>query len=259
MRRFDTETGAALTELEFEGLSVSPGGEFKELVGDFISLVSKIGSGEPLGALGSGVSFAQKVRKLAGASYASNLIYIATAVLNDLTDLYKKHTELRERIESLATDPLFIEAISSLALRAMHTSVRERLKRMARIIANGVKNNDLEPESLEDMMRAATVLTDRDIFVLGKIAEQQRKDNVYSMNTVDGTINFPREVWKILEQERFITPANQMEFRSSLARLQAAGFGAEIQTMESSWLPRFLVSPEGEKFLNYLQELSTSS
>jgi predicted transcriptional regulator len=258
MKQFDTETGAALTQLEYEGLSVTPGGEFTELIGDLISLGSRVGSGASWAAIGSGVSLSQKVRKLAGASYASNLIYVTKAVQNDLTDLYKKHKELRERIKSLATDPLFSQAISALALRTMHTSVRERLRRLARIIASGVENNDLEPEGIDDMLRAATELTDRDIVVLRKISEQQHKITIYSLNTVDGTINFPREVWQVLEEERFITPESQMEVRSSLARLQAVGFGAEIQTMESSWRPRFLVSPAGEKFLNYLQGLDKS-
>jgi predicted transcriptional regulator len=139
----------------------------------------------------------------------------------------------------------------------MRTSVRERLKRLARIIVNGVKYDDLGSESLDDMLRAATELTDRDIIVLKTVNEQQHKVTVYSLESVDGTIKFPREVWQVLDQDKFITPSNQMEIRSSLSRLQAVGFGSEIQTMESSWRPRFLVSPQGEKFLNYLEEIES--
>ena len=75
-------------------------------------------------------------------------------------------------------------------------------------------------------------------------------------STSDGTINLPRELWQTLERERFISPDNQMPIRSSLTRLQSLGFGAEIQTMESVWIPRFVVLPEGEKFLQRLRDVA---
>ena len=254
MGQFDGELDAALAQLKFEGLSAEPGGEFFEIIGDIISF---LGTKGPLPALGRSISFVQKIRKLAGASYTSNLIYVAEAVRDELKRLYEQNDDLRDRIRSLENNPGFAEAISALALQAMRTSVRNRLKRLARIIVNGVKYDDLAPESLDDMLRAATELTDRDIIVLRTINEQQHKVTIYRLDSVDGTVNFPREVWQVLEQEKFITPGNQMELRSSLARLQAVGFGAEIQTMESSWRPRFLVAPQGEKFLSYLEEIES--
>lgn len=254
MGQFDGELDAVLAQLKSEGLSFEPGSEFSEMIGDLISL---LGTKGPLPTLGLSISFIQKIRKLAGASYTSNLIYVADAVRDELKRLYQQNDALRGRIESLENNPRFAEAMSALALQAMRTSVRERLKRLARIIVNGVKYDDLGSESLDDMLRAATELTDRDIIVLKTVNEQQHKVTNYRLDSADGTINFPREVWQVLEQEKFITPSNQMEVRSSLARLQAVGFGAEIQTMESSWHPRFLVSPQGEQFLNYLEEIES--
>ena len=55
----------------------------------------------------------------------------------------------------------------------MHTSVKDRLKRLARIVVNGVKEDDLEPESLMTLMRAAAELKDADIVLLGKICDWQ--------------------------------------------------------------------------------------
>jgi hypothetical protein len=74
---------------------------------------------------------------LAGASYASNLIYAIMAVRNDLNWLYDKCEALRARIDALPSDPCFATAISALALGAMHTSVESRLKRLARIVVTG--------------------------------------------------------------------------------------------------------------------------
>ncbi|MGA2831721.1 MAG: hypothetical protein ABSE55_01495 [Terracidiphilus sp.] len=254
MGQFDTETDAALMQLNYEANSEAPGGEFAEIIGDLLMLVGTGG----LWAVTGGISnLALKVRKLAGASYGSNLIYAITAVRNDLRTLFERHEELRESIKSLPANPTFAEAISALALRAMHTSVKDRLKRLARIVVNGVKEDDLEPESLDDMMRAATELKDRDISVLKALSEKQcTTGTFYPLTSHDGTLNRPREVWQALELDRFITLANQMEIRSSLERLKGVGFCAEIHTTDSNWLPRVLVTPLGEKFLLRLKEIA---
>jgi hypothetical protein len=166
MGQFDLETDAVLTQLNYEDLSKTPGGEFAEVVGDLLALTGIAG---PLAAAGGASNFFLKLRRLAGASYASNLIYAINAVRNDLKTLYERDAELRERVESLQTDPKFAEAISAVALRAMQTSVKQRLSRLARIVVNGVKEGDLEPESLDDMMRAAVELKALDLQLLGDI------------------------------------------------------------------------------------------
>src|ERR1035437_2834787 len=111
MGQFDTETDAALTQLNYEALSENPGGEFIEIIGDLLKL---IGTGGLWGLSGGASNLLLKVRKLAGASYASNLIYTITAVRNDLTTLYERHENLHNRIESLPNDSKFAEAISAL-------------------------------------------------------------------------------------------------------------------------------------------------
>jgi hypothetical protein len=153
MGQFDSETDAALAQLGWEKLSETPGGEFVEITGDLLSLV---GSSNPLALTGKISNLLRKVRRLAGASYGSNLIYVISAVRNDLNVVYERHESLRARIETLPSDPGFVNAISALALRAMHTSVQNRLRRLARIVVNGVKEDDLEPEILDDLLRAAS-------------------------------------------------------------------------------------------------------
>ena len=83
MGRFDLETDAALAQLNFEELAKTPGGEFAEIIGDLLTL---IGGGGPLTIAGKASNLALKIRRLAGASYTSNLIYVITAVRNDLAD-----------------------------------------------------------------------------------------------------------------------------------------------------------------------------
>ena len=142
-------------------------------------------------------------------------------------------------------------------LRFLKLSGRNYPQRLARIVVNGVRDNDLAEESLNDLLRAATDLTEQDVHVLKTVAAEQREysaQQIYLLSTSDGTINLPRELWQILIK-KFISPENQLIIRSSLVRLQALGFGTEIQTMESVWYPRFVVSPDGEKFLTRLRDL----
>ena len=237
MSQFDLETDAALAQINFEELATTPGGEFAEIIGDLLKLV---GGGGPLGVAGGIFNLLLKVRKLAGASYGSNLIYTITAVRNDLATLYERYGDLRERIDSLRTDPKFAEAISALALQAMHTSVKDRLKRLARIVVNGVKEGDLEPESLDDMMRAATELSEPDIRLLKELYEHH---SVQPMNM----------------NETGMDKTEFVERLESVAKLQAAAF-VHLRTPGLDQGANIVVLfPRGKKFYERLQEISAPS
>ena len=261
MGQFDTETDAALTLLNYEALSETPGGEFVEIIGDLLLL---IGTGGLWGLTGGASNLALKVRKLAGASYASNLIYAITAVRNDLATLFKNHEELRERIEALPTNPKFAEAISTLALRAMHTSVRDRLKRLARIVVNGVKEDDLEPESLDDMMRAAIELKDTDISMLGKLYQLWKPLLVRAdraKHATSSSPNFHNEIQNIWHNfGRSLNPAEQLEYRGSFARLQSHGMIQQV-TFSNNEVGRepYVLLEDGAKFHERLQEIAAKS
>ena len=261
MGQFDTETDSALTQLNFDALSETPGGEFVEIIGDLLKL---IGTGGSWGLAGGISNLVLRVKKLAGASYASNLIYAITAVRNDLATLYERYEKLRGRIDSLPTDPKFAEAISALALRAMHTSVKDRLKRLARIVVNGVKEDDLEPESLDDMMRAAVELTVHNIDVLESIYKMQ--NHLFSPQEIQKEYRWRIDAIRSLWAEWWKNQAyssyqgiNGLAFNSSCARLQSAGLIASIGTKS------FLAGPtmhdyelllEGKKFYERLQEIA---
>ena len=256
MSQLDSETDAALAQLDREELSTMPGGEFAQIIGDLLAL---IGTGGLWAVAGGTSNLLLKVRRLAGASYASNLIFAITAVRNDLEFLCERHAELRERIESLRTDPKFAKAVAALALHAMHTSVKDRLKRIARIAVNGVKEDDLEPESLDDMMRAAVELTEGDIVLLRAIYEKQiglLRTGAYL------SAEWSQQVaanWSMhfnhLDSPEFL------HVRSSLARLQSLGLVAPVETMMSrngsiAHQPFGMVL-EGKKFYERLQDLAT--
>jgi hypothetical protein len=251
MGMFDSQTDAALTVLNYEELGTTPGGEFAELIGDILKL---IGTHGPLGIAGGASNLLQKVRKLAGAGYASNLVFVITAVRNDLKALSDEHEDLRGRIASLGTDAQFAEAVSALALRAMHTSVRDRLKRLARVLINGVKEDDLELESLDDMMRAAVELNASDIRLLGDIYERQI--NLLRAFGSDFSA-YTKQITHLYTTQ----PESRIDltkFMGSVAKLQAVAF-VQLRTPGfDSGANILALLPDGAKFYERLQEIGAA-
>lgn len=258
MGQYDLATEAALTELSFEDLAKAPGGEFVDLINDLLSLVGVKG---PLAIAGGASNILLKVRRLAGASYADNLIYSISAVCEDLRDLYQKHAELHGRIEALATDPKFTSAIAALALHSMHTSVKDRLKRLARIVVNGVKEDDLEAESLDDMMRAAVELKDTD---LGLLRELYRWENPILIQKNLNPTNWYGEIQRAnrsLFSSRFLNQEEHLKYRSSYSRLESLGLIQQIPSINSIdgvGFDHYALLMEGKKFYERLQEIGTA-
>lgn len=255
MGQSDSETDDALTQLNNDELSQVPGGEFIEVIGDLLML---IGTGGLWVVTGGVSNLVLKMRKLAGASYASNLIFAITAVRNDLKTLYESHEELRARIESLQTDPKFAEAISALALQAMHTSVKGRLKRLARIVVNDVKEDDLEPESLDDMMRAAVELKDVDVVLLGKIYDSQKsilkEPRMYPTNWFSQV----QTRWNEFVDSGALDASKHLVYRSSLSRLESHGLIQKFREVSTAGvgLEPYALLVEGMKFSERLQEIA---
>lgn len=257
MGSFNSETDAALAQLNFEEIAKTPGGEFAEIIGDLLALVAM---GGPWGVAGGASSLWLKIRRLAGASYASNLIYIITAVRNDLKTLYDGHAELRERIEALPNDPKFAGAIAALALRAMHTSVEGRLARLSCIVVNGAIDDDLEPERLDDMLRAAVQLKELDLQLLSKIYEAQ-SGLLESRRALFG--EWAHQVaYGWAGSFGFLDTEQWKGARGSLARLQSFGFIQQVTTNvvatgELRTQP-FGLLPDGAQFWKRLQKMGMS-
>jgi hypothetical protein len=258
MGQFDLQTDAALTVLQSNELVTTPGEEFVEVIADLIALTGAAG---PLGMAAGATNLLNKIRRLAGASYASNLIYTITAVRDDLRTLYERDAAMRQRIEFLPDDPGFVEAISALALRAMHTSSKNRLKRLARIVVNGVRNDDLEPESLDDMMRAAVELKESDIALLGQLYHSQAQEMVHQSARRHPSFwknNF-ESIWRQFVDD--LNPKFHLQYRSSLSRMAAMGFlmRTDFSVSYGFGLEPHVLLPEGAMFYERLQEISAES
>jgi len=117
---------------------------------------------------------------------------------------------------------------------------------MARIVVNGVWENDLEQESLDDMMRAAVELGDLDICLLKELYERpydaRRPFNTYmDMNEIDkGRTDVDERM-------------------GSVAKLQSVAF-VQLRTpgfdMGASLV---ILLPKGRRFYERLQEIGSTT
>jgi hypothetical protein len=126
---------------------------------------------------------------------------------------------------------------------------------------NGVKENDLDSESLDDMMRAAVELKEVDIQLLRKLCESQA-----------GLLASHKSLSSEWSQQVAFGWSNSFSFldspewrgsRGSLARLQANGLVQEVRTMMTPTgrmgTQPFGLLPEGKRFYERLQEIAVRS
>ena len=162
-------------------------------------------------------------------------------------------------IERRLNSEEFLEGIKAATLQAQRTKDKKRLERMALILANGVAENDLEPESLDDMMRAAAELRDADIGLLGKIYETQSglmKNQKYSSSEWSLQIGYG---W--VQSFQWLDSPQHLGARASLARLQALGLITQVETniARNGFIAHqpFGLLTEGKKFYERLQEIGS--
>jgi DNA-binding transcriptional MerR regulator len=162
--------------------------------------------------------------------------------------------EIKARIESQN----FKDGMASAALQALRTTQKERLKRMAQILANGVQDGDLESEGLDDMMRAAVELKESDILLLNKIYESQNPMFGWSNLNPQTWHSGIQDVWRKFVDSHKLDSLLHLSYRSSLSRLQSAGM---IQKIEVGHFgvghEPYALLKEGKKFRERLQQITT--
>jgi len=164
--------------------------------------------------------------------------------------------EIERRLNS---NELF-EGIKAATLQAQRTKDKKRLERMALILANGVAEDDLGPERLDDMMRAAVELKDDDILVLDKLCREQA-EIVSTTGKTHGDL-WPTDVQRNWQEHLFEhgipgrSGQHYLDWRSSLVRLVAFGFLLPVQfnpTTNSPGHEPYGVSQQGFDFLQRLK------
>ncbi len=258
MGQFDTPSEAALARIKSESLSSSS-------VDGAVDKVTNLGGFilESIGVTGAsgGIGFLTALKNLAVKKDESNLIYFGDALIDDIRRLYRLHKELKQQFDECINSPEFSSGVANATLHITRTNVENRLKRLASIVVNGVKEDDLEPESIDDMMRAAVELKDADISMLGKLYELWKPllDRVEKVkHTTSSSPNFHNEFQNVWHGfGRSLNPVEQLEYRCSFARLQSHGMIQQV-TFSNNEVGReaYVLLEDGAKFYERLQEIA---
>jgi hypothetical protein len=267
------EVAAANRVRRDEDLSKSPVGGLIEsglpVAGAVVSLGTALTAGGSTGlvvasSIVAGLGIVDWFRKLGSSKVNENLETLGQATedaLNRVEDVLKEHGIAIDEIKRRLNSDEFRDGMASASLQALRTTQKDRLRRLALILANGVKDNNLAEESTDDMMRAAIELKVADIFMLGRLypiykslldrIERAKPGGSASMP------NFHNEIQNIWHNfGRSLNPAEQLEYRGSFARLQSQGMIQQV-TFSNSEVGRepYLLLEEGARFYERLQEI----
>ena len=138
MRQFDSPTEAALTQLKIEHAAISPVDVVVERVAGIASKILEL-AGFQGASVTSDLVFSLK--GIAATKDEGNLIYFAEALVTTSAASIDGTTRCSQ-VQNLLQSQQFYEAVANATLYVVRTNVQARLKRLARIVANGVKEGD---------------------------------------------------------------------------------------------------------------------
>jgi hypothetical protein len=252
MNQFDGELAALRHQREMESLGDSP--ISGQVLDGAIELAQKFGLPSFVGnlfkkALSQGKLPVEKmIENLESAAFEE-----VRRIWEQLDGQAKRQQEFESRLESKEAQSAYLSAF----LHGLRTSDPEKHSRLARLTINCIFENDMKPESLDGMMRAAVELKEADIILLGKIYDVLAKLLDYNQTLSSEWCQQIAAGWS--NNFTFLDSPSQRGSRSSLARLQSAGLIQEVRTMmtptgELRTHP-FGLLPEGKKFYERLQEV----
>ncbi len=168
------------------------------------------------------------------------------------------HAEL-ERFRATIKSEAFTDYLAIAVLHTQRTKQKSRLERMARILANGVAANDVEPENLDDMMRAAAELKDADVQLLGRICDSQR--SLLKQRGLNPTNWFGQvqSYWNDFVNSGALDASKHLVYRSSFSRLESHGLIQKFREISTASVgfEHYALLEEGLRFYERLQEIGS--
>ena len=254
MGQFDSPTEAALARIKSEGLSSSPVDGNVEKAATLGGIIL-----EAIGFAGAScsVKFLPTLKSLPVNKDEGNLIYFGEALVDDIRRLYRLYEGLKRQFDERIDSPEFSNAVANATLHITRTNIEGRLKRLANLIANGVRENELETESLDDMMRGAVELSEADIALLKQIYDLEFIALRDSGSSDRDRLSRITDLWiartKIAAERGGIDLAKS---RGSIARLEAHAF-VQLRTPGfGSGAEIVVLLDDGAKFYERLQEIA---
>ena len=262
---FDSEVAADNQMREYDKLLQSAADEAVSKAGDALSVVAPVSGLPIIGGIAKWLGLAACIRRLGVPTVEENLDFLGSATEAELSRVERKleaQGKSIDEIQSRMASAEFKEAIAAAVLQTQRTNQKTRLSRMALLIANGFAANELEPEKIDDMMRAAVELKDVDIRLLGDVYTMQ-SPFMGTQNWIDKPIG---EKWNILsgywqkywdENKSRYLGLSGMKLMGSFARLESLGMIAPGPNRSSSSSPVaqcYFLLPDGARFYEWLQD-----
>jgi DNA-binding transcriptional MerR regulator len=213
------------------------------------------------GSVVARLGIADWFRKLGTAKVNENLEALGRATeeaLSRIESALREHGTSIDEIKARIDSTEFKDGMASAALQCLRTTQRDRLNRMALILAHGVNENDLDPESLDDMMRAAAELKDEDIVLLGKIYDSQKSLLDQRGLNPSNWFSQVQTYWNQFVDSGALDVSKHLEYRSSFSRLESLGLFQKFREISTAavGLEHYALLREGNKFHEHLQEIA---
>ena len=267
------EIAAVNQQRRNEELSESPVGGVLEsgttIAGAAVALGTSLVAGGPVGlavagSVVAGMGIVEWFRKLGTGRVEENLEALGQATedaFNRIERVLAEQGISIEEIQRRFQSENLKQAMAGASLQALRTSNETRLKRLALILANGIKEDDLEVESLDDMMRAAVELKDEDILILGHLYNCQNRILVQKMLTPDKWFGDIQSAHKQLVESRVLNSNEHLRYRSSYSRLESVGLIQAVPSINNLYgvgFDLYALLIEGKKFYERLQEIDAN-
>lgn len=228
-----------------------------------IGAISQIPALRPLGLIAKGLDLTGKCLMLGVPTIEENLKLFGGLVEGAILSVEERLNVLEtsaEQFQRRVESKEFMQYLASGVLQTQRTTQENRLKRMAWIIANSVKENDLDPESGDDMMRAAVELKQTDLFLLRDMFDSESSlSAAISLRSEDDILfQYWQDYWDQVFPAKYPN-WSQRATATGFGRLAALGliYGAKPTNMGVSPVPtNYRISDEGKKFYERIQEIA---
>ncbi|HEY2362097.1 MAG TPA: hypothetical protein VGK36_13335 [Candidatus Angelobacter sp.] len=252
MSMFDNEI-AAVNAMRKNEKMLGPG--FADTLADSGDAIE---SATGIAALGHVLRIPKILTQAGAATVQENLEYLGDAteaaimrVEKALDDNQSKIAEMSLRIESQE----FRDAMASAFLQTVRTTQKEKLKRIALILANGIAENDVTPETIDDMTRAAVELSSWDVQILGDIDKLELDFLQWTPPQQGALFSIWQEYWNTFN-ERYPGRTTQSA-GGALSRLASFGFIYPAQGTSLALSPvssLYRISEEGKRFVKRIHD-----
>jgi len=245
----ENEVAADNQRRELEELHKAPGARIVAAVKTAISIVP---GGGPLA---NAIGLSTIMMEMGVSTVAENIDFLGRATADALARIERRLEAQGITVEEIAkrySRPEFAASLEAAILQTQRTRQRERLIRLASILGHSVEVDEIDPETIDDLARAAVELTDWDVQLLKDLRECE---STYT-DASGYLFAWWQEYWR-----RFPDKYPNRTTRAAAAsfgRLQSFGFvyGAEGTSQAASPVPvHYRLSEDGERFLSRIEAL----